>query len=202
MRGAQNGVALIAGLLVLLLMTLLALIVMVRTSTELMMAASEQYRRRASQSASAAIEDGIARIGSVPAFKGVAITRGPAALVDGSLERYTSTSTFLGTEEIQMDQLARQPKCLSSFSQTSIVSSVPRMASRSSIGSSPSRSASGVAIPYVLGSSTGGVRKNPIGTRKAREKAKRSSAVNWRIRPPSTERSMAEKFATDHLVPR
>lgn len=96
----HRGVVLIVGLLLLLLMTLLALVVMLRTSTEVMMAASEQYRRRASQAASAAIEDGIAAIGLVPAIKAAPVSRGPSALADGSLERFSSRTQFIGREAI------------------------------------------------------------------------------------------------------
>jgi type IV pilus assembly protein PilX len=95
----HRGVALIVGLILLLLMTLLAIIAMTRATTELMMAANEQYRRRASQAASAAIEDAIARIGTVIPARGSTVTRGPRALVDGSLERFSSATSFAGIEK-------------------------------------------------------------------------------------------------------
>ena len=100
MRTRNQGVVLIVGLLVLLLMTLLALVAMMRSSTELMIAASEQYRRRASQAGSAAIEDAIAKIGSVPAAPGTPVTRGPAPLAEGTLERLSSHSEYVGRETL------------------------------------------------------------------------------------------------------
>ena len=96
----DRGFVLIVGLLVLLLMTLLALVVMMRTSTELMMAASEQYRRRATQAASAAIEDAIAQIASVPAVRGASVMRGPSPLADDSLERFSSRTAYIGREAL------------------------------------------------------------------------------------------------------
>jgi hypothetical protein len=95
-----RGFVLIVGLLVLLLMTLLALVVMMRTSTELMMAASEQYRRRASQAASAAIEDSIAQIGAVPPIRAASVMRGPSTLADGSFERFSSRTTYIGRDAL------------------------------------------------------------------------------------------------------
>ncbi len=88
-------------------------------------------------------------------------------------------------------------------SHTARFSSVPNTASSSSMESTPPCFfESGVAMRTALGSSPGGVRKNPMGRPKPLDRANSSSAVNWRIRPPSTQRSMAEKLATDHFVPR
>jgi hypothetical protein len=73
--------------------------------------------------------------------------------------------------------------------------------SNSSIGSSPSSPASGAATTW-LSHAEGGVRKNPIGTSKARAKATSSSAVISRMRPPSTERSSADQLAGERRAPR
>lgn len=96
---AQQGAALVIGLVLLLVLTLLAVTGMNTATTELVMAGNEQYRRAASLAASAGIEEAIADIGGVPTVPGAAptvVSDAPTGNV--AIDTYTTATRYAGEE--------------------------------------------------------------------------------------------------------
>jgi type IV pilus assembly protein PilX len=94
----QRGAALVIGLVLLAILTLLAITGMNTSTTELIMAGNEQFRQNASQAAETGRENAVKVLPTIPTDPNNPVTVPETPITTGSSDRWTTTTTFIGTD--------------------------------------------------------------------------------------------------------